>query len=88
MLTRQFVCSSDFKTGLEIRQGASQVALVVKKLPAKAGDIRDPGSIPGLGRSPGEGHGNPCQYSCMKNPMDRGSWQVRVHRVAKNWTRM
>jgi len=48
--------------------GASQMALVVKKLPANARDVRDGGSIPGLGRSPGEGHGNPLQYSCLENP--------------------
>ena len=53
--------------------GASQVVLVVKNLPANAGDMRDAGSIPGLGRSPGGGHGNPLQYSCLKNPMDRGA---------------
>jgi len=52
---------------------SSQVALVVKNLPAKAGDIRDVGSIPGLGRFPGEGLGNPLQYSCLENPMDRGA---------------
>ena len=50
---------------------ASQVALVVKDTPANAGDIRDAGSIPGSGRSPGEEHGNPLQYSCLENPMDR-----------------
>ena len=50
----------------------SQVALIVKNLPANAGDIRDAGSIPGLGRSPGEGNGNPLQYSCLGIPMDRG----------------
>ena len=49
---------------------ASQVALVVKNLPANAGDLRDAGSIPGSGRSPGEGHCNPLQYSCLENPMD------------------
>jgi len=52
---------------------ASQVALVVKNPPANAGDIRDTGSIPGLGRSPGGGHGNPLQYSCLENLMDRGA---------------
>ena len=52
---------------------------MVKNLPANAGDIRDMGSIPGLGRSPGEGHGNPLQYSCLENPMDRGAWWVTVH---------
>ena len=46
------------------------MALVVKNLPASVGDVRDTGSIPGLGRSPGEGHGNPLQYSCLENPMD------------------
>ena len=64
--------------------GASQVALVVKNLPANAGDVRDESSIPGLGRSPGEGNGNPLQYSCVENPMDRGAWRAIVtgsHRV-------
>ena len=62
---------------------ASQVALVVKNLPSNAGDVRDMGSIPGLGRSPGGGNGNPLQYSCLENPMDRGAWQATVHRIAK-----
>ena len=66
--------------------GASQVALVVKKLPANAGDIRDAGSIPGMGRSLGGGHGNPLQYSCLENPMDRGAWQATVYGVAKSQT--
>ena len=57
---------------------ASQLALVVKNLPANTGDVRDVGSIPGLGRSPGGGNGNPLQYSCLGNPMDRGAWQVTV----------
>ena len=48
----------------------------------------DPGSIPGLGRSPGEGNGNPLQYSCLKNPMDRGAWQATVHGVTKSQTRL
>ena len=65
---------------------ASQVALVVKNLPASAGDIRDVGSIPGSGRSPGEGNGNPLQCSCLENPMDRGVWQATVHMVAKSPT--
>ena len=67
---------------------ASQVALVVKNLPATAGDLRDVGSVPGLGRSPGEGHVNPLQYSCLENPMDRRAWWGIVHRVAKSWTRL
>ena len=61
--------------------GASQVMLVVKNLPANAGDVRDLGSIHGSGRSPGGGHGNPLQYSCLDNPMDRGAWQATIHRV-------
>ena len=64
------------------------VVLVVKNLPANAGDLRDSGSIPGSKRSPGEGHGNPLQYSCLKNPMDKGAWQVTVHWVTKGWTRL
>ena len=51
---------------------------------ASACNAGDPGSIPGLGRSPGEGNGNPLQYSCLENPMERGSWQATVHGVAKN----
>ena len=62
------------------------MALVVKNPPANAGGIRDAGLIPGLRRSPGGGHGNPLQYSCMVNPMDRVAWWATVHRVAKSWT--
>ena len=65
---------------------ASQVALVVKNQPANAGDVRDVGSVPGLERSPGGGHGNPLQYSCLGNPMDRGAWRAIVHGVAKSQT--
>ena len=61
---------------------------MIKIPPANTGDIRDVGSIPGLGRSPGEGHGNPVQYSCLENPMDRGAWRAKVHSVAKNQTRL
>ena len=53
---------------------------------ASAGDIRDVGLIPGFGRSPGGEHGNPLQYSCLENPMDRGAWWAIVHRVAKSLT--
>ena len=63
---------------------ASQVALVVKNPPANAGDVRDSGPIPGLGRSPGGGHDNPLQYSCLENPMDRGAWRATVHGVTKS----
>ena len=66
--------------------GASQAALVVKNPPANAGGIRDVVSIPGLGRSPGGGHGKPLQYSCLENPTDRGAWKAIVHRVAQSWT--
>ena len=48
----------------------------------------DPGSVPGLGRSPGEGNGNPCQYSCLENSMDRGAWQAAAHGVSKSQTRL
>ena len=65
---------------------ASQLALVVKNLPAKAGDIRDMGSIPGWGRSPGGGRGNPLQCSCLENPMDRGTQGAILHRVTKSQT--
>ena len=63
--------------------GASHVALVVKSLPFNAGDIRDVGSVPGSGRSPGGGHGNSLQYSCLENPMARGAWQAIAHGFAK-----
>ena len=65
---------------------ASQAALVVKNLPANSGDVRDKDLIPGSGRPPGGWHGNPLQYSCLENPMDREtSWAI-VHRVAKSQT--
>ena len=67
---------------------ASQVVLVVKNLPANAGDIRDAGSIPGSGRAPEGGHGNPLQYSCLENPMDRRAWCATVHKVTKSRTRL
>ena len=63
--------------------GASQVALVVKIPPVNVGDVREIGSIPGLKRSPGGGHGNLLQYSCLENPTDRGALQATVHRDAK-----
>ena len=67
---------------------AAQLALVVKNLLANAGDLRDAGLIPGLGRSSGGGHGNPPQYSCLENPMDRGAWQVTVHGVTQSQTEL
>jgi len=62
------------------------VVLGVKNLLPNAGDIRNMGSIPGSGRSPGGGNGNLLQYFCLENPMDRGAWWATVHRVAKSWT--
>ena len=59
---------------------------MVKIPPANAGDKRDVGSIPASGRSPGEGHGNPFQYSSLENPIDEGVWWATDHRVAKSWT--
>ena len=61
---------------------------MVKNSPANAGDVRDVPSIPGSGRSPGEGHSNPLQYSFLENFMDRGAWRAIVHRVAKSWMRL
>ena len=58
---------------------------MVKRLAYNVGDL---GSIPGLGRSSGEGNGNPLQYCCLENPMDRRAWWATVHRVAKSWTRL
>ena len=57
---------------------------MVKSLSAKAGDMRDAGLIPGSGRSLGGRHGNPFQYACLDNPMDRGAWKAMVHGVTKN----
>ena len=59
-----------------LKYGAFQVVLVVKNLSASAGDV---GSIPESGRTPGGGHGNPLQYPCLEDPMDRGAWRARVH---------
>ena len=60
---------------------------MVKNPPANAGDIGDAGSIPGLG-TPGGGHGNPLQYSCPGNPMDKGAWRVTPHGITKSWTQL
>ena len=64
------------------------MALVVKNLPPNTRDTRDMGLIPGLGSFPGEGNGNPLQYSCLGNPMGGGAWRASVHEVAKNLTRL
>ena len=73
--------------------GAAQVVLVVKEktknLPANAGDQKDSDSIPaGSGRSPGGGHGNPLQYSCLENPVNREAWQFMAHKIAKSQTQL
>ena len=81
-------CSADGLRPQCREHGASQVVLVAKNPPANAGDIGDVGSIPGLGRSPGGGHGSPLQYSCLYDPVDRGVWWATVHRVAKSQTRL
>ena len=65
-----------------------EVVLVVKNLLAKAGDIRDMASVPGSGRSPGGGHGNPLQYPCLENPMDRGAWLATVRGVTESQTHL
>ena len=68
--------------------GASQVVLLVKNPPAEAEDIRDTHSIPGWERSPGGGNGNPLQYSCLENPIDREAWQDTVHRITESQTQL
>ena len=89
-LTKQSHKQLSKKTNRKLRTQdvcwASQVVLVVKNLPANAGDKRDPGSIPGRGKSPGGGHGNPLQYACLEHPMDRGTWRATAHGVAKSRT--
>ena len=77
------ICLKYIEVGV-METGASQVALVVKNPPANAGDIRDMGSTPRLGRSLKGGHSNPLQYSCLENPTDKGAFAV--HRVAKSRT--
>ena len=64
------------------------MALVVKNLPASAGDTRDASSIRGSGRAPGARHGSPLQYSCLENPTDRRTWWAAVHGVTKSWTQL
>ena len=79
--------NSEYKCNTKLAW-ASQAALVVKNTPAKAGDLRATGSIPGSGRSLGGGHGNPLQYSCLGNLMNRGAWKAMVHSAAKSRTRL
>ena len=74
--------------GNHSKDRASQVSLVVKNLPASAGDAGDTGSVPGLGRSPARGNDNPLRYSYLGNPTERGAWQALEdppHRISRNW---
>ena len=64
------------------------MVLVVKNLPANAGDARNMGLIPGLGRSPGEGNGSPVEFPCLENPMDKGAWKSTIRGVTKSWSRL
>ena len=78
--------SSSYITYCSVNYRASLVALVVKNLPANTGDVKDPGSVPGLGQGCGGRHGNLLQYSCLENLIDRGVWWATIHRVAKSWS--
>ena len=87
--SQKLVCGYSFhKKVRSIVRGGFTGGSMVKNPPASAGDVRDSGSIPALGRSPGGGHGNPLQYSCLGILMDRGGWQAIVHRVTKSWIRL
>ena len=77
-------CETNALPSTVLESGASQVALVVKNPPANVGDIRDVGSIPGWGRSPGGGMATHSSHSCLENPMDRGAWWATVHGVARS----
>ena len=85
-----FCCysSNDYCYYLEHYSDIQTVVLVVKNPSARAGDVRDMGSTPGSGRSPGGGNGNPLQYSCLENPIDRGTWRTTVHEVTvgQDWS--
>ena len=83
-LARSTGTNLDLQLVFKAKEGASQVVLVIKNLPANAGDLRDKGLIPGSGRSPGGGHGNPLQYGCLQNPTDRGTWWAVVRKVRKS----
>ena len=85
-VTKSWTQLSDFHFHREL--GACRVVLVVKNPLTSAGDVRSMGSFPGSGRSPGAGHGNPLQDSCLENPMDRGAWRAMVHRVTKSRTHL
>ena len=74
--------------GVCCHSGGFPGSSVVKDPPANSGDVRDVGSIPGSGRSPGGGHGHPLQYSCLENAMDRGAWWATVYGVAESQARL
>ena len=82
------ICGSSSWLGNSRTSQASQVAIVAENPPVNAGDVRDMGSIPGLGRSSGGGHGNLLQCSCLEHLPDRRVWRARVHRVAKSRTQL
>ena len=86
IITLENNAATSFKVIHTHSYGASQVTLVVKNPTANAGDSRGTGLIPGLGRSPGGGRGNPLQYPCLENPMNRRAWWASVHMFAQNWT--
>ena len=71
-----------------VKVGGFPDGSVLKNLPANMEDAGDTGSIPGLGRSPGEGNGNTLQFSCLENPKDKGAWQATVYGVSKSWTQL
>ena len=81
-----WVCLVEGKASAVKNSSASQVALVLKNRHTNAGDIREAVPIPGSGRFPGGGPGNPLQYPCLENPMDRGTWWATFHKVTKSWT--
>ena len=79
-------CNNNPFVNKQVAKGLPRWLQWVKNPPTNAGDVRDTGSIPGLGRSPGGGCGNPLQYFCLENPMDRGDWWATVHGVAESDT--
>ena len=79
------MCENEICSGLLTSYWAPKVSLLLKDPPADAGDVRGLGCIPGLQSSPGAGHGNPPQYSCLENPMHRGAWRATVHRVTEQF---
>ena len=79
-------CKSGISSQINLDRGCFPCGSVIKNLPNNAGDIREAGLIPTLGRSPGGRHGNPLQHFCLESPMDREAWWAMVHRVTKSWT--